>query len=58
MPAWWWAGRRRRALEWLGQHLGGALRAPGGMRGHWFDLAHGAAAVLWIVVMSNEFYAL
>ena len=42
---------RQKSMAWLGHDLVPALRTPGGLRGHTFDLAYGLGSVLYIVTM-------
>jgi putative peptide zinc metalloprotease protein len=42
---------RAKSMSWLGHDLVPALRTPGGLRGHAFDLAYGLASVLYVVAM-------
>jgi putative peptide zinc metalloprotease protein len=42
---------RRKSLSWVGHDLIPALRTPGGLRGHAFDLAYGIGSVLYVVLM-------
>ena len=44
-------GLRQKSMAWLGHDLVPALRTPGGLRGHAFDLAYGLGSVLYIVTM-------
>lgn len=43
---------RSRALAWLGRDFVPALRKPGGLRGHWIELAYGVGSILYVGVMA------
>jgi putative peptide zinc metalloprotease protein len=42
---------RQRAFGWLGREFGTALRTPGGLDGHWVDLAFGLGALAYLFLM-------